>query len=76
MKFIFFLAHIHCKTNGELQSAIHYAAKYNAVGSLKVLLQNKARMNDLDYKQRTPLFLAAEMGKSIFLYPYNVLLNY
>ena len=57
----FFLANIHCKTEGELQSPIHYAAKYNAVGSLKVLLQFKARMNDRDYKRRTPLFIAAEM---------------
>lgn len=56
-------AYIHSKTTGELQSPIHYAAKYNAVGSLKILLQHKARMNDRDYKQRTPLFLAAEMAR-------------
>eukprot|EP00111_Clytia_hemisphaerica_P011884 TCONS_00034914-protein len=56
-------AHVHAKTNGELQSPIHYAAKYNAVGSLKILLQLKAKMNDRDYKQRTPLFIAAEMAR-------------
>lgn len=55
-------AYVHARTTGELQTPIHYAAKYNAVGSLKVLLQSNAGMNDRDYRQRTPIFIAAEMG--------------
>ena len=56
------------KTEGEGQSPIHFAAKYNAVNSLKVLIENRAEINDRDYKRRTPLHLAAEMGKKI-IYP-------
>ena len=53
------------KTEGEGQSPIHFAAKYNAVNSLKVLIENRAEINDRDYKRRTPLHLAAEMGKKM-----------
>lgn len=56
-------ANIHARSIGELQTPIHYAAKYNAVGSLKVLMEKKAWYNDRDYKQRTPIFLAAEMAR-------------
>ena len=51
------------RTIGEKQTPIHYAAKYNAVSSLKVLIDNRVDYNDRDYKSRTPIFLAAEMGK-------------
>ena len=54
---------INAKTKEENQSPIHYAAKYNAVRTLKVIIENKGYLNDRDYKQRTPLFLAAEMGQ-------------
>ena len=47
---------------GEDQTPIHYAAKNNAVASLKILLKLGANLNDRDYKQRTPIFLAAENG--------------
>ena len=57
-----FSADIHAKTNGELQTPIHYAAKFNAVRSLKILIDANADVNDRDYKRRTPLFVAAETG--------------
>ena len=59
----YFPADIDAKSNGEEQSAIHYAAKFNAVQALKVLIDWNANVNDRDYKRRTPLFLAAETGK-------------
>ena len=57
-----FLAFAMPRTIGESQTPIHYAAKYNAVSALKVLIDYKADYNDRDYKKRTPIFLAAEMG--------------
>ncbi|XP_065664110.1 transient receptor potential cation channel subfamily A member 1 [Hydra vulgaris] len=56
-------ADIHKKTHGEQQTAIHYAAKYNAVGSLKILIENRANLCDKDYKNRTPLYIAAETAQ-------------
>eukprot|EP00794_Sanderia_malayensis_P013784 gene13784-15226_t len=56
-------ADINAKTLGELQSPIHYAAKFNAVRSLKILIDMKANVNDRDYKQRTPIFVAAETAR-------------
>ena len=52
------------ETYEEKQTAMHYAAKNNAMSSLKVMLKNEARMNDRDYKGRTPLFVAAESGRA------------
>ena len=36
-----FSGDIDAKTLGEGQCPIHFAAKYNAVGSLKVMIENK-----------------------------------
>lgn len=58
-----FTANSSTRTLGERQTAIHFAAKYNAVGSLKVLIEHKVNYNVKDYKGRTPLFVAAEMGR-------------
>ena len=55
-------ADIDAKTMSEDQTPIHYAAKNNAISSLKILLKLGANLNDRDYKQRTPIFLAAENG--------------
>ena len=41
---------------------MHYAAKNNATASLKIMLRLGAFINDRDYKQRTPLFVAVETG--------------
>ena len=54
---------IDAKTNDEQQTPIHYAAKYNAVNSLRVIIENRGHLNNRDYKRRTPIFLAAEMGQ-------------
>ncbi|XP_065055117.1 uncharacterized protein LOC135683708 [Rhopilema esculentum] len=56
-------ANIHAKSRGEWQTPIHYAAKFNAVRSLKVLMDWHANVNDRDYKKRTPLFIAAENAR-------------
>ena len=46
---------------------MHYASKNNATLSLKVMLRLGGRINDRDYKRRTPLFVAAETGKNFFV---------
>ena len=51
------------ETHEEKQTAMHYAAKNNAAQSLKVMLRMGARINDRDYKRRTPLFVAAETAR-------------
>ncbi|XP_065646900.1 uncharacterized protein LOC124812268 [Hydra vulgaris] len=58
-------ADINSKTYGEQQTAIYYAAKNGAVESLKVLLEHGANIEDKDYKQRTPLQIAAELDRSV-----------
>ncbi|XP_017289949.1 transient receptor potential cation channel subfamily A member 1 isoform X2 [Kryptolebias marmoratus] len=46
------------------QTPLHYAAKNDAVGSIKLLLQAGAAISCTDYKNRTPLQLAANMERS------------
>ena len=46
---------------------MHYAAKNNATQSLKVMLRLGGRINDRDYKRRTPLFVSAETGKWLYV---------
>eukprot|EP00794_Sanderia_malayensis_P014412 gene14412-15918_t len=57
-------ANINSRTYSELQTPIHYAAKNNSVSSLRNLLKYGASINDRDYKSRTPLFVAAESGRT------------
>ena len=47
---------------GKIKQPTHYAAKNDAVRSLKVLLKLGGRVHDRDYKKRTPLQVAAELG--------------
>ena len=54
---------MHATTTGELQTPLHYAARNNAVGSLKILLKLGSSIMARDYKNRTPLYVAAENGK-------------
>jgi hypothetical protein len=44
------------------QTAMHYAARFNSIDVLNVLLRYEADINVLDCDSRTPLFLAAENG--------------
>ncbi|XP_013888175.1 transient receptor potential channel pyrexia [Austrofundulus limnaeus] len=46
------------------QTPLHYAAKNDAVGSIRLLLQAGATISCTDYKNRTPLQLAANMERS------------
>lgn len=62
LSFFSFSAKINCKTKGEGQTPIHYAARNNAVATLKVLIRLGATITDRDYKARTPLYVAAENG--------------
>ena len=52
------------RTNGERQTPVHYAAKNDATSSLKMLIKMKCEYRTvLDYKGRSPLHVAAELGK-------------
>ena len=44
------------------QTPLHYAAGNDAVNSLRVLVREGANKEARDYKLRTPLFAAAELG--------------
>ncbi|CAJ1066637.1 hypothetical protein NQZ68_029674 [Xyrichtys novacula] len=46
------------------QTPLHYAAKNDAAGSIRLLLQAGASISCTDYKHRTPLQLAANMERS------------
>ena len=48
-------ADIKTLTKSENQTPLHYAAKNDATGSLKVLLNHNAYIDARDYKNRTPL---------------------
>ena len=73
---MFFLsADLHACTKGENQTPTHYAAKNDAAKALKVLLKLGGRMEDRDYKQRTPLQVAAELGRVIYWIKTGKFLN-
>ena len=59
------LANLTACTYGENQTPIHYAAKNDADSALKELINIGADVNCRDYKQRTPLHVAAELGMLI-----------
>ncbi|KAE8280903.1 Protein quaking-A [Larimichthys crocea] len=46
------------------QTPLHYAAKNDAVGSIRLLLKAGASISSKDYKHRTPLQLAANLERS------------
>ena len=51
------------KTKGENQTPVHFAARNDACQSLKRLVKAGCKYKDeRDYKGRTPLHLAAELG--------------
>lgn len=59
---VIFLADLDACTFEENQTPIHYAAKNDAAAALKILINIGADVNCRDYKQRTPLYVAAELG--------------
>ncbi len=59
----FILANLHARTFGEFQTPTHYAAKNDATQSLKMLLKLGGNVHDRDYKNRTALQVAAELGE-------------
>uniref|UniRef100_A0A3B4ZN94 Si:ch73-193i2.2 n=1 Tax=Stegastes partitus TaxID=144197 RepID=A0A3B4ZN94_9TELE len=57
-------ADLEARTRLDQQTPLHYAAKNDAVGSIRLLLQAGAAISCTDYKLRTPLQLAANLGRS------------
>ncbi|XP_066934970.1 uncharacterized protein [Clytia hemisphaerica] len=55
-------ADITAKTEGEEQTPLHYAARYDSVEAMKVLIQAGAMIDGVDFLNRTPLHVAAETG--------------
>ena len=64
--FYIFEAIIDAVTHGEMQSVLHYAARYDAVESIKVLITHGAKLDCVDFLQRTPLHVAVEFGEFSF----------
>lgn len=52
------------KTHGEEQTPLHYAARYDSVEAIKVLIQSGAMIDGVDFLNRTPLHVAAETGNT------------
>ncbi|XP_024152283.1 transient receptor potential channel pyrexia [Oryzias melastigma] len=57
-------ADVDARTLLDRQTPLHYAAKNDAVGAIRLLLQAGASSSCTDYKNRTPLHLAANMERS------------
>ena len=50
-------------TTGEHQTPVHYAARNDATEALKALVKRNCKYKMVrDYKGRTPLHVAAELG--------------
>ena len=61
--FFSILANAEACTFGEGQTPVHYAAKNDAVDSLRVLFKIGCNIEARDNKRRTPLQVAAELGR-------------
>lgn len=64
-------ARVDGKTFGECQTALHFAAKNDAVNAIKMLLAHKSDINCTDYKERTPLQVFMQCHFVIVL-PQNI----
>jgi len=53
------------ETYSEKQTPMHYAAKYNSLATMKLLIKYGGSITQRDAQDRTILFLAAEQGKYI-----------
>lgn len=49
-----------------MQTPLHFAAKNDATEAVRILLQKGADIAARDYKQRTPLQLAVNLGKDTY----------
>ena len=56
------LARVELFTQNERQTPVHYAAKYNCIETLKLLIKFHGNFIQKDSKEKTPLLLAAEQG--------------
>lgn len=52
---------------GEKKTPLHYAACNDACHSLRMLIKKGASVHPLDYKGRTPLQAAAELGELVHI---------
>ena len=51
----------------QAQTPLHYAAKSGAAGCVRLLVAAGAELSSRDYRDRTPLQLAAVMGTALTL---------
>jgi len=57
------LANKECRTDGENQTPVHFAARNDACSSLNILIKAGCEYKEIvDYKGRTPLHVAAQLG--------------
>ena len=62
-----FIANVNIRTFNDHQTPLHYAAKYNSVDALKVLVGHGGDIQAQDVMKRTPLFVAAEYGECVYI---------
>uniref|UniRef100_H2ZZT3 Si:ch73-193i2.2 n=1 Tax=Latimeria chalumnae TaxID=7897 RepID=H2ZZT3_LATCH len=55
-------ASVGAKTERDQQTPLHFAAKNDAVSAVRALCKHTADLHVRDYKQRTPIHLAADLG--------------
>ncbi|XP_061410050.1 transient receptor potential cation channel subfamily A member 1-like [Lethenteron reissneri] len=53
---------VEAQNKGELQTAVHYAARHDAISSLRSLADRGADVHARDYQNRTPLHVAISHG--------------
>ena len=59
-----FIADKEARTKGEKQTPVHFAARNDACNSLRALIRAGCEYKNVrDYKGRTPIHVAAELGK-------------
>ena len=67
--FFIFLAKVDAETDSERQTPMHYAAKYNSLATMKLLIKFDGSIIQRDAQNRTVLFLAAEQGQGFLSIP-------
>lgn len=55
-------ADLRAKTDREKQTPLHFAARNDAVEACKILVKCDADIEAKDYRKRTPVYVAAELG--------------